>query len=48
MKGIDSPLEIALEDSRILDKREATIAQVKCNLKYGKINFDINLQWDYP
>ncbi|AES67244.1 viral movement protein [Medicago truncatula] len=44
MKGIDSPLEIALEDSRILDKRQATIAQVKCNLKYEKIKFDINLQ----
>ncbi|AES95724.1 viral movement protein [Medicago truncatula] len=44
MKGIDSPLEIALEDSRILDKRQATIPQVKCNLKYGKIKFDINLQ----
>jgi len=44
MKGIDSPLEIALEDSRILDKRQATISQGKCNLKYGKIKFDINLQ----
>ena len=44
MKGIDSPLKIALEDSRILDKRQATIAQGKCNLKYGKIKFDINLQ----
>ncbi|AES65923.1 cell-to-cell movement protein [Medicago truncatula] len=39
VKGIDSPLEIALEDSMILDKR-----QVKCNLKYGKLKFDINLQ----
>ncbi|KEH20608.1 viral movement protein [Medicago truncatula] len=29
MKGIDSPLEIALEDSRILDKRQATIAQIQ-------------------
>ncbi|AES94915.1 viral movement protein [Medicago truncatula] len=29
MKGIDSPLEIALEDSTILDKRQAKIAQVK-------------------
>ncbi|AES67245.1 viral movement protein [Medicago truncatula] len=29
MKGIDSPLEIALEDSMILDKRQAKIAQVK-------------------
>ena len=47
MKGIDSPLEIVLEDSRILDKRQATIAQVKCNLKYGKIKFDINYKWDY-
>jgi len=44
MKGIDSPLEIALENSRILDKRQATIAQGKCNLKYVKIKFDINLQ----
>jgi len=42
--NIDSPIEIALEDSRILDKRQATIAQGKYNLKYGKIKFDINLQ----
>ncbi|KEH29579.1 viral movement protein [Medicago truncatula] len=33
MKGIDSPLEIALEDSTILDKRQAKIAQVKFTLK---------------
>jgi hypothetical protein len=43
MKGIDSPLEIILEDSRILDRRQSIIAQGKCNLKYGKIKFDINL-----
>ena len=44
MKGIDSPLEIILEDSRIVDKKQSIIAQGKCNLKYGKIKFDINLQ----
>jgi len=44
MKGINSPLEIALEDSRILDKNHAMIAKGKCNLKDGKIKFDINLQ----
>jgi hypothetical protein len=44
MKGIDSPLEIILEDSRIVDRRQSIIAQGKCNLKYGKIKFDINLQ----
>ncbi|AES91351.1 viral movement protein [Medicago truncatula] len=48
MKGIDSPLEIALEDSTILDKRQAKIAQVNYNLKYEKIKFDINLQMGYP
>ena len=44
MKGIDSPLEIALEDSRIRNKKQAVIAKGNCNLKYGKIKFDINLQ----
>ncbi|XP_045831015.1 uncharacterized protein LOC123922332 [Trifolium pratense] len=44
MKGINSPLEIALKDSRILDTDQATIAKGNCNLKYGKIKFDINLQ----
>jgi len=36
IKGIDSLLEISLEDSRILDKRQAKTAQEKCNLKYEK------------
>ncbi|XP_045807604.1 uncharacterized protein LOC123901488 [Trifolium pratense] len=44
MKGIDAPLEISLRDSRILDKNQAIIAQGMCNLKYGKIKFDVHLQ----
>jgi hypothetical protein len=44
MKGIDSPLEIILEDFRIVDRRQSIIAQGKYNLKYGKIKIDTNLQ----
>lgn len=44
MKGIDAPLSLHLEDSRINNPKVATIAQGKCNLKYGKVKFDVNLQ----
>ena len=44
MKGIDSPLDLVLEDSRISDPNLAIIAKGNCNLKHGKVKFDVNLQ----
>jgi hypothetical protein len=43
MKGIDSELELCIEDAR-LNKKYSTIARGSGNLKFGKIKFDINLQ----
>ncbi|AES65922.1 viral movement protein [Medicago truncatula] len=47
MKGIDSPLEIALEDSRILDKRQATILENSNFIKKGNHPFTICYRINY-
>jgi hypothetical protein len=43
MKGINSELELCIEDAR-LNEKYSTIARGSGNLKCGKIEFDINLQ----
>ena len=45
LKGIDTPIELVLEDSRINNPELAKIAEGSCNLKYGKVKFDVNLQF---
>ena len=40
-EGIDTPIDLALLDNRILNKKEAILGIIKGNLKYQKLIFNI-------
>ena len=40
-EGIDTPIDLALLDNRILNKKEAILGIIRGNLKYQKLIFNI-------
>ena len=44
MEGIDCPVRLEIKDDRFINPQNATIARGTCNLKYGKVRFDISLK----
>ena len=40
-EGLDTPIDLALLDNRIVNKKEEILGIIRGNLKYQKLTFDI-------
>ena len=46
-EGIDTPIDLALLDNRIVNKKEAILGIIRGNLKYQKLIFNVYPKIDY-